>query len=382
MKIAIVYDVIYPYVVGGVQLRNWEVAKRLVQRGHEVTLFGTKHWQGNDVIISEGVRLWGVCPAKELYARGRRATWPPIYFSYNVLAPLMKRDFEIVDVSNFPYFPCLPAKLAAWKNRSRLVVTWIEVWGNYWLTYLGKMGLIAKAMERMCAGLSDTAVAISEMTRRDLQKIGFKHHISVIPCGVDFKRVEEVVPSSEASDVIFVGRLIKEKNVDLLIRATGYLARRECSLKCLIVGDGPERGTLATMIRQMGLQESIRIIPFLESQRDVFSYMKSSKVFVLPSSREGFGIIALEANACGLPVITTRYPRNACCELIRDGENGFVCEPAELDVADKMVAVLKESAIPVSNCKQFAKEHDWDDVAVLLEKYYESLIAEADRRPA
>jgi hypothetical protein len=76
MKIAFIYDVIYPYVKGGVEKRVWELATRLTRRGHDVHLFGMKFWDGEDILISEGVFLHGVCPAKKLYVSGRRTIWP------------------------------------------------------------------------------------------------------------------------------------------------------------------------------------------------------------------------------------------------------------------------------------------------------------------
>ena len=59
MKIAFVYDTIHPYVAGGVQKRVWELAWRMAQRGHSVTIFGMKYWDGDDIFFKEGVRLWG-----------------------------------------------------------------------------------------------------------------------------------------------------------------------------------------------------------------------------------------------------------------------------------------------------------------------------------
>ena len=87
MKIAFVYDVIYPYVKGGIEKRVWELATRLTRRGHEVHLFGMKFWIGNDILISEGVFLHGVCPAKKLYVGGRRTIWQPLYFSVHLIPP-------------------------------------------------------------------------------------------------------------------------------------------------------------------------------------------------------------------------------------------------------------------------------------------------------
>lgn len=366
-----VYDVIFPYVVGGVQLRNWELAKRLSGRGHEVTLFGMKHWPGPAIIEREGVRLHGVCSPRELYRNGRRAFLPPIYTGLRTLAPLLRERYDLIDVANFPYFPFFSAKIATLTQRSRLVVTWIEVWGSYWQEYLGKAGLVARAIEKVCANGTTNAVAISDMTKRDLRRIGYRGPVEVIGCGVDVAGVTSVGASAAASDVVFFGRLIKEKNADLLIRAIALLAKDLPEVRCLIVGDGPARDGLVSLIHDADLQRQVRVVPFVRDHAEVFATMKASKVLVLPSSREGFGITALEANACGLPVITTRYPRNACCDLIRDGENGFVCEPSDGEVAERIRQVLVGAGPSPSDCARSAARYDWDALATAVERYYQ-----------
>ncbi|GAI68661.1 unnamed protein product, partial [marine sediment metagenome] len=69
--------------------------------------------------------------------------------------------------------------------------------------------------------------------------------------------------------------------------------------------------------------------------------MKSSKVFVLPSTREGFGIVVIEANACGIPVMTINHKDNAASDLIEEGKNGFVCQLDEKEIAKNIMKVIK-----------------------------------------
>jgi hypothetical protein len=85
MKIAFVYDVIYPYIKGGVERRVWELAVRLSQKGHEVHIFGMKYWEGDDLRIQKGVILHGICPAQPLYAGGRRTIREAIFFSILII---------------------------------------------------------------------------------------------------------------------------------------------------------------------------------------------------------------------------------------------------------------------------------------------------------
>jgi glycosyltransferase involved in cell wall biosynthesis len=375
VKIAYVYDVVYPYVIGGVQKRIWEIAVRLAQRGHEVCIFGMKYWDGNSVLKRDGVYLHGVCPPMELFNGERRSVGEAVYFASRVLAPLNRERFDIIDCQNFPYFPCFSVKIASKLRCSNLVITWHEVWDDYWYTYLGKMGMFGKLVERITARLTSRVIAVSEMTRKDLGKIGVNMKmIRVIPNGIDVKAIEAITPADEQSDIMFAGRLIKEKNVDLLIRAVSLAKTELPSVHCIIIGDGPEREALEMLVKELDLSESVKMKGFLQEGNEVLSYMKSSKVFVLPSVREGFGIVALEANACGLPVITAEHPHNAVCELIEHGKNGFLCQLSVEDLARKILAAHGNRGDQSRECARRAQAYDWKNIALMTESfYYESL---------
>jgi glycosyltransferase involved in cell wall biosynthesis len=109
-------------------------------------------------------------------------------------------------------------------------------------------------------------------------------------------------------------------------------------------------------------------------QEEVFARMKASRVFVLPSEREGFGIVAIEANSCGLPVITVTWPQNASCDLIVDGKNGFLCQPLAESIAEKILAVLGNGCL-ASECESFAQAHDWNNTARMAESVYEQALS-------
>src|SRR4030042_513255 len=362
MRIAYVYDVIYPYVTGGAQKRTWELGKRLAQRGHEVTIFGMKHWEGEDIICKEGVRLWGVCPPQELFVNGRRSIKEAIYFGWKVLPPLLKERFDIIDAVNFPYFPCFSAKFHSITRRSRLIITWHEVWGNYWFEYLGRKGILGKAVEKLTTRLSHKSIAVSKRTEGDLKRLGGKH-IELIPDGADLSKIESIRPSGKDSDIIFAGRLIKEKNVAILIKAVNLVKKQLPDINCLIIGDGPEEKNLKGLVQDLSLEENVHFKGRVGDDIEVFSYMKSSKVFVLPSVREGFGIVAVEANACGLPVVTVRHPQNAAGDLVTDGENGFICEVSEADITDKILMAMDSKNNWEEKCQESAQRYDWDVIA-------------------
>lgn len=376
MKIAFVNDTIYPFSKGGAEKRVWEIAKRLAQRGHEIHLFGMRYWEGDAVFIKENVYLHGVCDVQELYIDGRRSIKEAIYFACKLLKPLLKEEFDVIDCSNFPYFPCFTAKIHSLTKGSVLVITWLEVWDNYWFEYLGKMGRVGRLIERLTARLSNNIIAISEITKQRLLSVGAKGKIKVMPNGMDFTEITNATASviGSQSDILFAGRLIADKNIDVLIKAIGLIARDNPDISCLIIGEGPERKRLENMVHDAGLKNNVQFLGFLGSSEEVFAYMKSSKVFAFPSTREGFGIVVTEANACGLPVITTNHPQNAARDLVIDGRTGFLCNLDESDLATKISTALTKRQDISSSCIEFSQLYEWNKIVDMFEQYYTSLL--------
>lgn len=368
-------DTVYPYSKGGAQRRVWEIARRLAQQGHSVHWFGMKYWDGEDVIIKGGVHFHGVCSVQELYIDSKRSIKEATYFAYKLLKPLFRENFDIIDCINFPYFPCFSAKLHTLTKSSTLVITWLEVWDSYWHEYLGRKGIFGKWVERGTAHLTSKMIAISEMTKRDLQRIRTGMKAEVIPYGVDFDHIEGIEPSEKKSDIIFVGRLAQNKNVDILIKVIDYIKREKMpDINCVIIGDGPEKEDLEGMVRKLNLENNVHMMGSLENYEDVISLMKSSKAFVFPSVREGFGHIALEANACGLPVITVRHPQNAVQDLIIDSENGYICELSIGDIAKMVLIALNMKRKMEEKCKKFAQKYSWDEAAELTLSFYTGIL--------
>ena len=169
--------------------------------------------------------------------------------------------------------------------------------------------------------------------------------------------------------MIFAGRLLPNKNVALLLESLPILIRDHPELGCLIVGEGPERADLEGLASRLGISASVTFLDFLPSHDDVIALMKQSKVFVLPSVREGFGLVVLEANACGLPVVTVDHPDNASRHLVEDGRNGFV---VALDAAAVAAAIEKCLDAADSGALNPAggvrEDHDWSTVVTRFEE--------------
>ena len=374
MKIAFIYDTIYPDVKGGVEKRVWELATRLTHRGHDVHLFGMKFWDGEDILIRDGVSLHGVCPVQKLYFGGRRTIWQALYFSIHLISPLVKERFDIIDCQQFPYFSCFSTKLASVIKKTQLVITWHEVWGNYWYEYLGWKGFVGKTIEQLVARLTSENVAVSKTTAKNLYSLGLRHEIKIIPNGIDLTRLRSISPSSESWDIIFVGRLIKEKHADMLINALELLLHEFPDIRVLIIGEGPEYLKTKHLIDEKKMNESIYICGFYRNHDDLIAQLKSSKVFVLPSTREGFGISALEALGCGIPVVTVDHPANAIRDLITGG-NGFICPLSAEDLAKTICLALRHQKEMRNACTKSAESFDWENITSDIETFYLSATA-------
>ena len=391
MKIALVYDSIYPFIKGGGEKRFYEIGKRLSGNGHEVHLYGMKLWSGKDVIKKDNLYLHGICKAKPLYVdKGRRSISQAIYFGMNCIK-LIKEDFDVIDCCGFPYFSLFTCKIVCMIKGKPMYSTYHEVWGrDYWKSYLGKLGIIGYLVEKISSRLPNKIIAVSENTKKQLiEKLNVNpNKIIVIENGADISKIQKIKPSKESSDIIYAGRLLDYKNIDVLIKAIAIIKshrdhpsqgdhpkgskgrKSNPNIKCIIIGDGPELQNLKNLTKQLKLDNNIIFKGFVKKIEDVYALIKSSKVFVLPSTREGFGIVVVEANACGIPVITTSHKDNASKDLIKQGKNGFICKLNEKDIADKIKTAIKQSQKMKKDCLSSAKHYDWQNIIKKFEGVY------------
>jgi len=368
MKIAFVYDRVYPWKKGGVEIRVWEFAQRLADN-HNVHMYGIHYWDGPPIIKREGVTLHGVCDPVDMYVKGRRSVKEALYFAGNVVGPLLSEEFDIIDCQEFPYFPVFAGELHQLLGRSNLIVTWHEVWGDYWYEYLSRLGVVGKGVEWFLSRLSTPKIAVSNSVY-DRLATNAGGSTYLVPNGIDVKNIQSIDKSDREWDVIYVGRLNEHKNVDVLLEAVAEL---ELEPSCGIIGDGPEREYLSGLSESLGIEDQVTFLGFVESHQDVIAEIKSSSVFVLPSNREGFGMTVLEAAAAGTPIITTDHPMNAASDLVKDGENGFVVPISSAEIANAIRPILSESRLAQefsTNAMEFASKYDWDPLTSKLEDTY------------
>jgi len=240
----------------------------------------------------------------------------------------MREKFDLIDVSVFPYFSCFTVKLASAATGTPVCYTWHEIWDDYWYDYIGKAGFFGKIVERAVSRISDSNIAVSQLTEKRLLSLGVaKESICVIPNGIDIEYITGAESQEERFtagvdrkmyDVVVAGRLIREKNVDMIIRSLSLLKKQFPDIRCHIIGEGPQKEGLLDLALKLQVSENIDFADFRDYGL-LIETLKASKVFLLLSSREGFGISIIEAYACGIPVITVNQENNAAQYLVSDG---------------------------------------------------------------
>jgi glycosyltransferase involved in cell wall biosynthesis len=159
-----------------------------------------------------------------------------------------------------------------------------------------------------------------------------------------------------------VGRLLDHKRVDVLIDAVAELSRRGTCLSLTIVGKGPEYSELRKRAAACGLTSQITFTGELPTHAGVISRMKSARLMVFPTLREGFGLAAVEAMACGTPVITTDHPDNFARLLVAPGQNGYLCRADGSDLPDLILRALAERQVLSRGAMDTASRYTWQAV--------------------
>ncbi|MGA8364099.1 MAG: glycosyltransferase [Solirubrobacteraceae bacterium] len=356
MRICVVYDCLYPHTVGGAERWYRNLAERLAEDGHEVTYVTLRQWdRGETPKPADGrVKVVSAGPRMSLYTGdGRRRIAPPLMFGLGVLAHLLRhgRRYDAVHTCSFPYFSLLAAASVRPIGRYRLTVDWFEVWsGSYWRGYLGGLGgRVGALVQRLCAGVRQRAFCYSDLHAQRLREEGLRGEVTVLR-GLYTGPSEPVRAEPAERVVLFAGRLIPEKRAPLAVEAMALAAERIDGLTGEILGDGPEREAVREAIAEHGPQ--IVSARGFTSAETVAREMRRALCLLLPTVREGYGLVVVEAAAHGTPSIVVAGSDNAAVELIEPGVNGFVCASSDpRTIAEEIVRAyeagmqLRESTV-------------------------------------
>jgi glycosyltransferase involved in cell wall biosynthesis len=342
VRVAVVYDCLYPHTVGGAERWYRALSERLHDQ-HEVTYLTRRQWAPEEG-PGTPFETVAVSPGGPLYtSSGRRRIWPPIRFGIGLFWHLLRHAgrYDIVHSASFPYFSLIAAWLALRiRRKRRLVVDWHEVWSrDYWLEYLGAAGgRIGYAVQRICVRLPERSFTFSRLHKRRLREEG--HRAPLVRLTGEYSEDGGAsTASSTAPDppmVVFAGRHIREKRVTLVPDVLARCRARLPELRAVIYGDGPERSAVAERIEVLGLDQVIDLPGRVEGSR-VREEIGRSSCLLLPSLREGYGLVVVEAIARGTPAVVVEGPDNAAAELVEHGVNGLVSTSAESDAIAQCV---------------------------------------------
>jgi glycosyltransferase involved in cell wall biosynthesis len=357
MRICLVYDCLFPHTVGGAERWYHNLAERLAADGHEVTYLTLRQWDCGEQPGLPGAGVIAVGPRLNLYTdSGRRRILPPLVFGAGVLAYLLARGqrFDVVHTASFPYFSLLAAGAARAPHRFRLVVDWHELWTkDYWRDYLGGVaGAIGWAVQGVCLRLPQRAFCFSQLHARRLREEGVHGEVTVLE-GEYAGALEPAEPRAARPLVVFAGRHIPEKRAPALVPAIELARERIPELRGLILGDGPQRGKVLEEIDRRGLGGIVEAPGFLPAD-EVERALSEALCMALPSRREGYGLIVVEASAKGVPSIVVRDPDNAAVDLVSEGENGFVAASASPEDLAAAIERIHQAGPPLR-----ASTADW-----------------------
>jgi len=228
---------------------------------------------------------------------------------------------------------------------------------------------------------SDGVTAVSENLKQQTHEyFNIKKNIKVIPNFIDFERFKrsnkehfrKAIAMDNERILIHVSNFRKVKRVEDVISVFAKFKEKIAS-KLLLIGDGPERWNAETYSRSLGLGEHIR---FLGKQDAVEELMAVADIFLLTSEKEAFGLAALEAMACEVPVISTNA--GGIPEVNIHGVTGFVSEIGDVeDMAKNAISILSnENTLEEfrRNALAQAKRFDIINVLPIYEDYYEEII--------
>jgi glycosyltransferase involved in cell wall biosynthesis len=373
LRIAFVYDALYPYVKGGAERRYYELGRRLSDR-HDVHFVSWRWWEGAAQLRRDGMTFHGVGRPPGLYGSdGKRTVREAVGFSARLPRALLRERFDVIDCAATPYLPLYATWLATRLTRTRLIATWHEFWGEHWAEYLPDRPLVASVAQRVEAGsrrLGDGLVAVSAFTAQRME-LPTNARVAVVGNGVALHEIDRE-PAVDAPELVYVGRLIDEKRVELLLEAMHLLIARFPTLRCAIVGDGPQAATLRRTAAELGLDGRVEFRGQVDGSA-VYGLIKGASMLILPSIREGFGMTVAEAQACGTVPVVVRSLTSGAPDLVRDGVDGLLVDASGASLAEGIASVLGHPNRLQSlshNARAAGMARDWDLLASRMEAIY------------
>ena len=360
------YDCLYPFTTGGGERVYRGFAEDLAERGYEVDYLTSMQWESvdSDPSVSVPFAAIAVAPHLKLYrSDGVRSSVAALRYALGLWWYLVhnRRTYALIIVSALPVLNVFATRLALIASDTRVVFDYLEVWNRRkWIEYAGRItGTIAWTLQHLAIRLSSRASCNSAFTARGLAAEGLSAEPIVSPGLIDKREAPSVVlDPARPPYALYAGRHIEDKQVETLPAAVTAARSTIPDLRLVILGDGPQRPAVEAAIAAVGSPDWIELRGFV-SDNELAEAMGNAACLAHPSRREGFGLVVVEANGYGTPVVVVDAPMNAAKELVEQGINGLVARStAPLDLGGAIADVVS------SGRRLRATSRAWYDEAV------------------
>jgi glycosyltransferase involved in cell wall biosynthesis len=218
----------------------------------------------------------------------------------------------------------------------------------------------------------------SEYMRDILKELPLPPNIAVIPMGTD---VEKFRPggneASESEKILYIGRLIKQKGVDILLEAYKKARDSFSGATMEIIGYGPEKESLINYARTLGISENVKFSDAVSHEMLIEKY-RSARLLALPSLvGEGFGMTVAEAAACGIPTIT--FGLGGTGELVVNNETGMIVDQNAESLGEGMIRLFSDDEL-TDRLGRNAREriehyYSWDIISEKFDAFFKKVIS-------
>lgn len=344
MNIGIFSDTYSPQV-NGVVSSILTLEKKLREQGHNVYIFTISHPQAE--YDSPYVNRMASIPF--VFSKDHRVG---IVYSNKIVKKIKRLKLDMI-LSQTEFSMGMFARLVAKKLEIPIVHTYHTVYEDYMHYVSVGMQLppgIARKYSKSFCNHVDGVVAPTKKTEKLLRSYGVQKPIQIIPTGIDFtpfnpeqykeadiKHLKDVfhIPQNDPI-ILFVGRVAKEKSIDVLIQGMPKVLEKIPTAKLVIVGDGPQRLELEELAHQLNIREAV-IFTGMQPWHTIGRMYQLGDVFVSASASETQGLTFAEAMASGLPVIALED--ESIAGFVRDGYNGKLFHTVE-ELSSALVEVL------------------------------------------
>jgi len=302
-----------------------------------------RFWDISDSFTADDITYNGFLNEPEFHDKnGKRNIYEPILYFLNCILSLkyyIKTDIWII--GQWPLLHIIPLILLGKCLGKQIYIEWWETLQDQWLKR-GIVGHIGAVIERVIISFSSFVTFIVECEAEEdlIRDLNGNAKIKIMRNGVDLEYYSD--KSSTCSyDFISLGRLVPQKNFELIIRATKIVSADHDVSLC-IVGDGPKRESLEKLIDKLGLNSVVRVTGFVETEKEKICLLQSAKVGIVTQSGVGRGNVVInEMLAAGLPVIAAGTGTGVDRSYLREGINGFFTDSLdENELAGIMTKLL------------------------------------------